>query len=201
MAVPSELDKKKVQKKLEGFLKKLNSDGSPKRPMDDNLAKGLMRSAVRDKWMYCPTKLAFLLINRIPDMDNSTRTKWLYKCAKCGGLFKDKEVNVDHKLGEKQFIEWEQAQEYASSILDVKFDDLQILCIPDHKTKSRCEQLGLDWTTEEGWNQGLLEQEFTRIIDSKAKGQKEWLISKGILPESNEDKRKIQIREELFKCL
>lgn len=52
MAVPSEAEKQKVQKKLEGFLKKLNPDGSPKRPMDDNLAKGLMRDAVRKKWMY-----------------------------------------------------------------------------------------------------------------------------------------------------
>lgn len=201
MAVPSELEKQKVQKKLESFLKKLNPDGSPKRPMDDNLAKGLMRKAVRDEWMMADNKLAFLLMRRIPDTDNSTRRKWKYKCDKCGGEFSLKDVNVDHIKGEKQFTEWEQAQQYAASILDVTFDDLQILCIPDHKTKSRCEQLGLDWTTEEGWNQGLLEQEFTRIIDSKAKGQKEWLISKGITPESNEDKRKIQIREELFKCL
>lgn len=198
MAFPSEAEKQKVQKKLEGFLKKLNPDGSPKRSMDDNLAKGLMRDAVRKKWMHCPTKLSFLLMNRIPDMDNSTRTKWLQRCNICKQLFKEGDVQVDHKAGEKQFVEWEQAQEYASSILDVSFDDLQILCIPDHKTKSRCESLGLDWTTEEGWRLGLLEQEFTKIVDSKAKGQKDYLISKGITPESNEDKRKLQIREVLF---
>ena len=198
MAVPSEAEKAKVKKKLDGFLKKLNPDGSPKRPMDDNLAKGLMRDSVRKKWLYSPTKLSFLLLNRIPDMDNSTRTKWLQRCAICGKLFRETEVNVDHKFGEKQFVEWDQAQEYASSILDVCFDDLQILCISDHKTKTRCEQLGLDWTTEEGWRLGLLEQEFTRIVDSKAKGQKDWLLSKGLTPASNEDKRKEQIREVLF---
>jgi hypothetical protein len=198
MAVPSINDIEKVQEKLKVFLKKLNPDGSPKRPMDDNLAKQLMRLAVRDKWMHCDTKLAFLLINRIPDMNPSTRTKWLYRCNKCGGLFRDKEVNVDHRYGEKQFTEWDQAQQYASSILDVCFDDLQILCIEDHKTKTRCEQLGLDWTTEEGWRLGLLEQEFTRIVDSKAKGQKDYLISNGIVPDKNEDLRKLQIREVLF---
>ena len=199
MATPSKVEIDKVQKKLEGFLKKLNPDGSPKRPMDDNLAKGLMRDAVRKKWMHCPTKLAFLLMNRIPDMDNSTRTKWLQRCSKCGKLFKETEVNVDHTLGEKQFIDWGDAQQYASSILDVTFDDLQILCIPDHKTKTRCEQLRLDWRTEEGWRLGLLEQEFTKIVDSKAKGQKDWLLSRGIQPLGNEEQRKVQIRGELFK--
>lgn len=199
MATPSKLEIDKVQKKLDGFLKKLNPDGSPKRPMDDNLAKGLMRDAVRKKWMYCPTKMAFLLKNRIPDMDNSTRTKWLQRCAICGNTFKEQEVQVDHLVGETEFTEWGQAQQYASSILDVTFDDLQILCIPDHKTKSRCEALGIDWRTPEGWQQGLLEQEFTKIIDSKAKGQKDWLLSKGIQPLGNEDQRKVQIRLELFK--
>lgn len=199
MATPSKAEIDKVQKKLEGFLKKLNSDGSPKRPMDDNLAKGLMRDAVRKKWMYCPTKMAFLLMNRIPDMDTSTRTKWLQKCNKCGKTFKEQDVNVDHIRGEIEFTEWSLAQPYASGVLDVTFDDLQILCIPDHKTKTRCEQLGLDWTTPEGWNQGLLEQEYTKIVDSKARGQKDWLLSKGIQPMGNEEQRKTQIRQELFK--
>lgn len=199
MATPSKVDIDKVQKKLEGFLKKLNPDGSPKRPMDDNLAKQLMRDAVRKKWMYSNTKLAFLLMNRIPDMDDSTRTKWLQRCNICGKTFRESEVNVDHKEGELTFKDWDMAQQYASSILDVTFDDLQILCIPDHKTKTRCEQLGLDWRTEEGWRLGLLEQEFTKIVDSKAKGQKDWLLSKGIQPLGNEEQRKIQIRQELFK--
>lgn len=200
MAVPSQAEQDKVKKKLEGFLKKLNPDGSPKRPMDDNLAKGLMRDAVRKKWMHCPTKLAFLLMNRIPDMDNSTRTKWLQRCAICGKTFKEQDVNVDHIFGEIEFTEWSLAQPYASGVLDVKFSDLQILCIPDHKTKTRCEQLGLDWRIPEGWKKGLLEQEFTKIVDSKAKGQKDWLLSKGVTPASNEELRKAQIREELFKC-
>lgn len=199
MATPSKIEIDKVQKKLGGFLKKLNPDGSPKRPMDDNLAKQLMRDAVRKRWMYSNTKLAFLLINRIPDMDDSTRTKWLQRCNICGKTFRELEVNVDHKEGELTFKDWDMAQPYASAVLDVTFDDLQILCIPDHKTKTRCEQLGIDWRTPEGWQQGLLEQEFTKIVDSKAKGQKDWLLSKGITPLGNEDQRKIQIRGELFK--
>ena len=199
MAVPSQAEQDKVKKKLEGFLKKLNPDGSPKRLMDDNLAKGLMRKAVRDTWLYSPTKLAFLLRSREIDSDPKTRRKWKYKCAICGNYFSLTEVNADHISGEIPFTDWSEAQQYASSVHDVSFDDLQILCIPDHKTKSRCESLGLDWTTPEGWNQGLLEQEFTKIIDSKAKGQKDWLLSKGITPMSNEELRKAQIRGELFK--
>ena len=198
MTVPSQADLKKCEAKLQQFLKKLDADGKPKRPMDDNLAKGLMRDAVRKKWMYSPTKLAFLLQSRIPDMDNSTRTKWLQRCNICDNLFKEGDVNVDHVKGEKQFTEWSEAKSYASSILDVAFSRLQILCIECHKSKSRCEALGIDWTTEEGWKLGKLEQEFTKIIDSKAKGQKEFLASKGVTPASNEDLRKKQIREIMF---
>jgi hypothetical protein len=200
LATPSQIEISKVQKKLDGFLKKLNPDGSPKRPMDDNLAKQLMRKAVRDTWLYSPTKLAFLLRSREIDSDPKTRRKWKYKCAICDKYFALTEVNADHIKGEIPFTEWSGAQRYAASVHDVTFDDLQILCIPDHKTKSRCEALGLDWTTPEGWNQGLLEQEFTKIVDSKAKGQKDWLLSKGVEPMGNEEQRKIQIRQELFKC-
>lgn len=198
MATPSKLEIAKKDKKLESFLKKLNEDGSPKRPMDDNLAKGLMRDAVRKKWMYAPSKLAFLLMRRIPDMDNSTRTKWLQQCDICGGMFREQDINVDHIEGEKQFIDWSQAKGYASSILDVKFTDLQILCIRDHCTKSRCEALGLDWRTPEGWKLGLLEQQFTVIIKSKALGQKKFLVDNGVDPASTEEKRKVQIRDVIF---
>ena len=194
MATPSSIEKQKVEAKLQGFLKKLNPDGSPKKVFDENKAKELMRSAVRDKWMYCPTKLAFLLKSRIPDMDNSTRTKWLQKCAKCGGHFKEVDINVDHIEGEISFTEWSDAEHYAASILNVKFSELQILCIPDHKTKSRAEALGLDWRTEEGWDTTLAEQAITRINELKATPQKQWLQSKGLVPGPNLEQRKKQIR-------
>ena len=199
MATPSDKEIKAVKDKIDKFNKKLNPNGSPKRVMDDNLAKALFRSAVRDKWMYCPTKLSFLLSKRIPDMDNSTRTKWLQQCNKCKCLFKETAVNVDHYLGEKSFTEWEQAMEYASSILDVKFEDLQILCIECHKTKTRGEQLGIDWTAEEGWKRIKMEQEITRVSDLKANPQKQWLVDNDIVPDKNPDNRKKQIREYLEK--
>lgn len=198
MVTPTPKETEKVQDKIKAYFKKLNPDGSPKRAFDDNLAKALFRSAVREKWMYSPTKLSFLLSRRIPDTDDSTRTKWLHRCQKCGKLFKESEVNVDHRFGENEFREWSQAQQWASKILDVKHEDLQILCIPDHATKSRCEALGLNWETEEGWRQGLLEQEYTKVCDLKAKAQSQWLIDKGVVPGKNEETRKVQIREIIF---
>lgn len=198
MTVPSKQDLANLQKKIDGFLKKLNEDGSPKRPIDDNLAKSLMRDAVRKKWMFAPNKLAFLLMKRIPDMDNSTRTKWLQKCNICDNLFKEGEVNVDHVEGEKQFVDWSNAKDYAASILDVNFEGMQILCLECHKTKSRAESLGIDWATDEGWKLGKLEQEFTKIINSKAKGQKDYLQDKGIVPAKTEELRKQQIRQLMF---
>jgi hypothetical protein len=75
---------------------------------------------------------------------------------------------------------------------------MQILCIECHKTKSRCESLGIDWSTEEGWRLGKLEQEFTKVMLSKAKGQKDFLTERGVTPAKTELLRKQQIRTLMF---
>lgn len=197
MTVPSKADIQKIRDKVEKHFKRLNSDGSPKRKFDENIAKALFRSAVREKWIYSDVKLSFLLNRRIPDMNYDTRTKWLHKCDKCGQLFKESDIQVDHYFGQNEFSDWSQAQEWASKILDVKHEHLQILCITDHNTKSRCEYLGLDWTTKEGWNRGLMEQEYTKASKLKAKEQQQWLLSRGVTPHKSPKIREQQIRNYL----
>lgn len=200
MAVPSKKDYDNYEKILTRLSKGLTKEGRPTREMDENRAKELFRQAVRKRWMHCNQKLKFLESQRQPDMDNSTRRKWYYVCAKCGGHFKKDDVDVDHRKGEKSFTEWDQAFEYASSILDVGAVDLQLLCNDNtdtncHSTKSTCERLGLDWTTEEGWNQALLEQELIKIMATKASGQRKFLLDNNVEPASNETLRKEQIRK------
>lgn len=199
MPLPSEKEVVNHKKKLEALLKKVNPDGSPKRKIDENLAKALMRDAVRKKWMYCPTKLSFMMLKRIPN-DNllEGRCKWVWQCNKCKEYFKSSDVQCDHIKGETKFTKWEQASEYASSILGVCHDDLQPLCLECHRTKSRAEYLGIDWTTEEGWRLAKLEQEYTKVVDSKAKGQRLFLESHKVVPEKNEELRKKQIRLIMF---
>lgn len=200
MAKPNDKDRTIWKKKIEKFRVGLEEDGSPKRKMDENKAKALFRDAVRKKWMYCNTKLLFEELSKLEDNRHETRTKWVWKCNKCGDLVPKDHKDIDHVVGDTEFTDWSKAHEYAEAILDVKHSGLQVLCNSKsknncHATKTRAESLGLDWTTEEGWNRALMEQELTRIVDSKAAGQKKWLEERGVIPEKNEPLRKEQIRK------
>lgn len=199
MTAPTKNDLLKLEQNITKKFKTLNPDGSPKRPMDENRMKGLFRSAVRKEWMFCNTKLSFLLSKRIPDMDVTTRTKWIHECNICGNRFKEGDVQVDHIKGENGFTQWDGAEGWADVILNTNHENLQILCTECHKTKTRCEQLGLDWRSEQDWNTTRLEQEFTSIVKSKAKGQKEFIESHGGSPGGNETERKAQIRNILWR--
>lgn len=206
MASPSEKDFANWRKILERLSKGLLEDGSPKRKMDENRAKELFRQAVRKRWMHCNQKLHYLESCRVPDTDSNTRRKWKYQCAMCGGWFKKDEVDVDHIEGEKSFVNWDQAFEYASSILDVGRKDLQLLCNGDtetncHRVKSTCERLGLDWKNPSDLSTARFEIKLNDLLSGeckKAKEQKDWLSSRGIVPEPNPEKRKEQIREALL---
>ena len=133
--VPDQIDINLKYEEFLKFMKSLDEDGSPK-PITEKQLMALIRSAVRKKWMSCKTKLAFLEKTRIPDTNPNTRTMWLWECEMCKGKFKSDEINVDHKKGESSFTSIDQALPWASNILDVSFDDLQILCIPDHMVKN-----------------------------------------------------------------
>lgn len=206
MAEPNKKDYASWEKILKNKKVGLLEDGSPKRKMDENSAKELFRSAVRKKWMYCNQKVHFLESSRIPDTDPLTRRKWKYRCNICKQFFSKDHVDVDHIEGEKSFTEWHQAFEYASSILDVGKDDLQLLCNGDsgtncHATKSTCERLGIDWRDPISWEVGKFEQRFNKLLANeckKAQGQKDWLTIRGIVPDKNEPLRKVQIREVLM---
>ena len=92
MAIPSKEELAKKEKQYKGFLSKLDEEGR----MKEKAALSAFRSAVRKIWMRSPTKLAVLHEAMIPDSDPKTRTKYLYKCAICEGLFKLADVSVDH---------------------------------------------------------------------------------------------------------
>lgn len=207
MATPNSKDYDNWQKILKSKKVGLLEDGSPKRKMDENSAKAFFRSAVRKKWMHCNVKLYFLESQRIPDEDPTSRRKWKYQCNICKQFFNKEHVDVDHIKGENSFTEWDQAFTYASSILDVGTNDLQLLCngesgVNCHAIKSTCERLGLDWRDTEGWSIGKFEHKFHRLMDGqcrKSQGQKDWIASRGGVPASNEPLRKKQIKDLLTK--
>lgn len=189
MTIPSQADIKKREDKLKEFMKKLNEDGSPQ----EKHVVSVVRSAIRQAWMKSDVKLAYLYSKTIPDMDDSTRTKWLVKCEICEGLFKLSDVEIDHKYaGNKYpFTKVEHFQDYFSNILMVGFNDLQILCKDDHLTKTLSESLNISF------DDAKIEREVIQICKMKAAQIDKWLGERGLKVAKNPQARRDAVREVL----
>lgn len=189
MTVPSQLDIKKREAKLKEFLKKLDVDGKPQ----EKHVVSVVRSAIRSAWMKSDVKLAYLYMNIVPDMDDSTRTKWLVPCEMCCKLFKLTDVEIDHRNGNHSFTKVEDFENYFNNILMVGFDDLAILCKEDHAVKTLSERLGISL------EDARVEKEVISLCKQKASDQDKWLADKGVVVAKNKDARRNAIREVLMK--
>lgn len=182
MTVPSKQDIEKRQQKLDKMLKALNEDGS----MPESKLCTQLRSAVRQVWKMHDVKVSYLMKQSYPDMDNSTRTKWLVDCECCGGAFKTSDVQVDHIKGEHSLKTFEDLLPFAKSILGVSHDDLQVLCVPCHEARTYSERYGVSL------EQAFKEKVIIAKLNQKVPIQKKELQAFGYQPKSisNESKRK-----------
>jgi hypothetical protein len=136
--VPDQVDLDNLKVEYEKFACKLENNKS--KPLTENQLKQIIRSAVRKKWMFHPVKLAFIISKAVPDYDPETRRRFKYQCNICKQWFTKTDVDVDHITGEHQFVDLSQSHQWACSILDVGFDDLQLLCnITCHPIKTLAE--------------------------------------------------------------
>lgn len=194
--IADDFEKEKHLKELEKFLRQLDEDGSPKKHLTDSQILSLARGAIRDRWMFSNTKLAYLNQGIIPDDDPNTRRRWKCQCESCEKWFGKNDIQVDHKVGEHSLKTVEDIIPFADSILNVTFDQLQLLCEECHTIKTAMERYNL--TEDEAITFKKVtswEKKFT-----KANDQKEFLISKGFKASevSNSDKRR-QAALEYFK--
>jgi hypothetical protein len=176
MTTPSQADINKKKAELTKHLKYLDEEGRIK----SNKLLDMIRSSLRKSWMSSPQKLAYLEQTRIPDMNPATRTKWLWKCEICGGLFKLDDINVDHINGNHSFTKLSDFENYVDKILNVPISGLQILCVEDHKVKTYLETHNLSWEEAVRIKKAIkLENE----VGGKGKGvaarQKKYLLSEG----------------------
>lgn len=189
MAVATEQERKKRQQQIEGFRKKLDDDLK----VPEKQIISTVRSAIRKTWMRFPSKLHYLQTRAIPDENPDTRTKWLYQCEKCKGLFKQASIEVDHIKGENPCSSLEDIANYAKALLGVGPDDLQILCIPCHDLKTFHERYG---GTEE---EAKLNMQVIAIEKTKTAGVVAWLKARGYTPGKNAKQRREQLVEALKK--
>ena len=186
--IPDDFEIEKHNKELVRLLKKLNEDGTPLKPLTESQIMSIVRGAIREKWAYCDTKLAYLNMKTLPDEDPSTRRRWKVQCEDCGKWFKKSDVAVDHKVGGHSLKTPEDLFDFYDKIINIGFDDLQILCHADHDIKTAMDLFG--YTKEEA----IIFKKVT-AWESKHKTvskQKELLKSYGFKDEeiSNKEKRR-----------
>ena len=135
MAKPSQADLKKKEEFKASLIKKVGGEKASEKSLCT-----IVRSNIRQTWMMHPVRLLKLELTRIPDMDPTTRTKWLWECECCKGRFKGPDVVTDHIKGEHQLKSFADMEQFAKSILHVSLDDLQILCHNCHDIKTYSER-------------------------------------------------------------
>jgi len=193
MTVPSSADLKKRAEKLAQFNKRVGTDG---RPIEKQVIS-VVRSAIRSAWMKSDVKLAFMYGRTIPDMDDTTRTKWLYKCEICNKMFKETEIEVDHKHGHHTFTKLEEFNSYFNNILMVRAEDLQILCkdIPKkkhtgcHSYKTLSESHGITF------KEAIAVKKAIEVEKTGVKQTVAFLNANGYNASSNKEKRREQLIE------
>jgi 5-methylcytosine-specific restriction endonuclease McrA len=163
MAQPSEADIKKKVDYRDGLLKSLSCGKLP----DKDLCQ-ILRSNVRRTWMMSPIRLLKLETTRIADMDTTTRTKWLWECVSCNDKFKGPDVQVDHIVGEHKLSSLAHIEQFARSILDVKLDDLQIMCKGCHGIKSYAEKHEMTFDDASIEKQVIAWQKDTKVPKQKS---------------------------------
>lgn len=182
MTVPSKADIAKRQAKLNGMLKKLNEDGS----MPESKLCTQLRSAVRQVWKMHDVKVSYLLKMSYPDMDDSTRTKWLVDCECCGEAFKTTDVQVDHIKGEHSLKTLEDLLPFAESILGVSHDDLQVVCVPCHTAITYSERYGV--SLEDAFKEKVVIQKTNQTVAEQKKELSKYGYKGSEV--SNDDKRR-----------
>lgn len=176
MAVPSKKDIDKKAKELEKHLKQLDETGR----LTEKKLTSMLISAIRQVWMSAPNKLAKIEQARIPDMNPKTRTKWLFQCEHCKGFFKLSDIEVDHIEGNHTFTKLSDFENYCDKILNASLDEMQILCVEDHATKTYLEKHGLTWEEASKIKKAIkLEKEIEGNGKGAANRAKKYLMSKG----------------------
>jgi hypothetical protein len=189
MVVATKAEQDKRLKNIESFRKKLDDDLK----VPEKQIISAIRGAIRKVWMRFPSKLHFLQTRAILDTNPDTRTKWLYRCEKCRGLFKQTDVNVDHRQGENPCAKLEDVASYAQALLGVGPEDLQLLCLECHANKTHAERYNL---SEED---AKIDRQVIAIEKTKTAGVIAWLQERGVVPGKNAKERKQQLTEQLRK--
>lgn len=189
-----QLDIKKKQQQLDKQLKNVCNETG--RPREKDIV-AVVRGAVRKAWMRSPTKLSLLAKSAVHVTDVpkdklpkglSKVSKWLYECNMCRDYFIPSKIQCDHTKGEHSLKDYEEMVGFTRSILDVGWDDLQLLCVECHSYKTYSERYNVSL------EEAKKEKEVIAVMNGGVAKQKAFIKKHGVTPATTIEKRRDQIR-------
>lgn len=147
----------------------------------------------RSLWNRSPIKLEFIKKNRIRIPNPNPRGKvaevWGGVCSLTGTTLPLKDLEVDHLEGNHSLKSMDDIRSFIEAIVLVTEDDLAFVSKDAHRVKTYAQKENISF------EEALAIKKAIAIC--KAKKDKEWLEEKGIIPASNQAKRRKQIEEAL----
>lgn len=145
--IADEFERDKHEQELVKLLKRLNEDGTPIKPLSESQIMSIVRGAIREKWGFCDGKLAYTNMKTVPDDDPTSRRRWKIKCEhpSCQKWFKKTDVACDHVVGGHSLKSPDDLFDFYDNIINIGFDDLQMLCHECHDRKTACDLYGYTW--------------------------------------------------------
>ena len=154
-----------------------------------------LRGCLRKAWSNNPIKITVLNKKRRqiknPNPKGKKEFVWGFDCEMCGNEYAIANGQVDHITPAGSLREISDIQGFVERLLCVTEDDLRLVCKDCNSALAMSDKSGLSF------EDSVIEKQVIAIC--KAKQDKAWLIDRGIKPESNAAKRKMQIRNYLFK--
>lgn len=157
-----------------------------------------LRSSVRSSWgdspmkRYMETKHKFQVENTNPRSCKRFPKVWRIRCALCEEAYSPLSMELDHVYGDNSLKTYTDAQSFIDSIIFVKEEDLQWLCIDQFRVKDKKKVLvkhgchGIK-TYSERHNISFKEAMITKYAINivKTKKDKEFFHDRNLLVPSN----------------
>lgn len=158
----------------------------PNSPWKDEKAYfNWLRGNVRRIWSRHPTRIAYKQLRRYKaPVGRNNKEVWVSDCEMCGN--QSRETEIDHIQGGYGFKDWQTFTEWSKMILWVTFDDIRELCTDCHAAVTLSQKLGIPL------EEAFIEKKVIEIC--KSKKDKEFIKENGLIPESNANKRRDQVR-------
>jgi len=152
-----------------------------------------LRGCLRKAWSNSPVKHNLIKKKRYqipnPNPKGKKATVFGFDCELCGGTYVLSEGQVDHINPAGSLRKTSDIQGFVERLLYVTEDDLRLICKGCNSALSHADKMGLSF--EESV------REKKAIALQKDKKDLQWLKDRGIVPQSSQAKRRLQIIEVL----